>query len=249
MPPSLDPQAADMAIDTDTGDMDTGSELVKSARTAVRRKAERGEYRREIAYAILDEGLFCHVGFCDAGTPVVLPMAYARIGDALYLHGATGNRMLRQLAAGAELCITVTLVDALVLARSAFHHSMNYRSVMLLGAAARVEDEDEKRAAMAALLDHMAPGRSRDARSPTAKELRATSMVRIAIAEGSAKVRTGGPIEEPEDLDAAIWAGQIPLSVMAGVGVADDGLPPETHVPSYVRDYPPRRVPGPSGDR
>jgi uncharacterized protein len=226
-------------------DSDVGPELLKTARTTVRRKADRGGYGRDAAYAILDEGLLCHVGFSDAGTPIVLPMAYARIGDALYLHGATGNRMLRHLAGGAELCITVTLVDALVLARSAFHHSMNYRSVMLLGTAIRVEDEEEKRAAMAALLDHMVAGRSRHARSPTTRELRATAMVRIPIAEGSVKVRTGGPIEEPEDLAAAIWAGQIPLAVVADVGVADDGLPPGTEVPSYVRAYPPRRVMSP----
>ena len=216
--------------------------LAPTARTVLRRKSERGSHSRDVVDAILDEGLVCHVGFSAEGTPFVTPMAYARIGTTLYLHGATGNRMLRLLAQGADVCVTVTLLDALVLARSAFHHSMNYRSVMLFGTTTKVGDDEEKRRAMLALLDHVAAGRSSHARPPSDEELRATLVVRVPIAEGSAKVRTGGPIEEPEDLTAPIWAGQIPLTTIAGPAVADAGLPPGTPVPSYVRAYPSRNA-------
>jgi uncharacterized protein len=214
--------------------------LSRTDRTTLRRKKERGTYDTAVVNSILDEGLLCHVGFRVEGSTFVMPMAYARIGDTLYLHGATGNRTLRRLAEGVEVCITVTLLDALVLARSTFHHSMNYRSVMLFGTAARVDDDDEKRSATVALLDHIVPGRSADARAPSIEELRAVLMVRVPIAEGSAKVRTGGPIDEPDDMHAPIWAGHIPLSTVAGGGVADGGLPPDVSEPSYVRRYPPR---------
>jgi nitroimidazol reductase NimA-like FMN-containing flavoprotein (pyridoxamine 5'-phosphate oxidase superfamily) len=167
-------------------------------------------------------------------------MVYARIGDTVYLHGATGNHMLRTLAGEVAVCVTVTLVDGLVLARSAFHHSMNYRSVMLFGTAVRVEDDEEKRRATEALLDHMVPGRSADARPASTEELRSTLMIKVPIGEGSAKIRTGGPIDEPQDLGEPIWAGHIPLSVIAGTGVADGILPPETVEPTYVRSYPSR---------
>ncbi len=162
------------------------------------------------------------------------------IGDTLYLHGATGNRMLRHLAQGAEVCVTVTLLDALVLARSAFHHSMNFRSVMLFGTATRVEDEAEKFQATTALLEHIVPGRSAHARAPSAEELRAALMIRIPVAEGSVKIRTGGPIDEPGDLEEPIWAGEIPLSIVAGAAVTDGVLPPGTERPSYVNAYPSR---------
>jgi nitroimidazol reductase NimA-like FMN-containing flavoprotein (pyridoxamine 5'-phosphate oxidase superfamily) len=211
-------------------------------RTTLRRKKERGTYDRALVHGILDEGLLCHVGFGAEGSTFVVPMAYARIGDTLYLHGATGNRMLRSLADGAEVCVTVTLLDALVLARSAFHHSMNYRSVMLFGVTTRVTDDEEKRRATTALLDHIAPGRSGDARPPSSEELRAVLMIRVPILEGSAKIRTGGPIDEPEDMGEPIWAGQIPVSVVSGAAVADEGLPPGLEVPSYARAYPPRRA-------
>ncbi|HEY5025024.1 MAG TPA: pyridoxamine 5'-phosphate oxidase family protein [Acidimicrobiales bacterium] len=217
--------------------------LVPTDRTTLRRKKERGAYDRTVVDAILDEGLVCHVGFSVEGSTFVIPMAYARIGSTLYLHGATGNRMLRFLGEGAEVCITVTLLDALVLARSAFHHSMNYRSVMLFGTSSRVEGDDEKQQATMALLDHIATGRSADARPPSPEELRAALMIRVPIVEGSAKIRTGGPIDEPEDLDALIWAGHIPLSVGTGVAVADRGLPPGVEEPSYVRAYPARGAP------
>ena len=217
-------------------------QLDSTDRTTLHRKKERGSHRRDLVNALLDEGLLCHVGYRVGDGSFVMPMAYARIGDRLYLHGATGNRTLRHLADGAEICVTVTLLDALVLARSAFHHSMNFRCVMIFGVATRVVDDDEKRKAMTALLEHIAPGRSAHARPPSTEELRATLMVRLSIAEGSAKVRTGGPIDEPEDLATPVWAGQIPLSIVAGTGLPDGGLPPGTEEPSYVRSYPPRGV-------
>jgi nitroimidazol reductase NimA-like FMN-containing flavoprotein (pyridoxamine 5'-phosphate oxidase superfamily) len=210
-------------------------------RTGLRRMRERGTHDRAVVDAILDEGLLCHVGVNDGGTTVVTPMAYARIDDALYLHGAPGNRTLRLIADGAEVCVTVTLLDALVLARSAFHHSMNYRCVMLYGTGAAVEEAGEKVAASAALLEHMASGRSGDARMPTESELRSTLIVRFPIGEGSAKIRTGGPKDDDEDLDLPIWAGQIPFDLVAGPAVPADGLPEGTVVPAYATRYPSRR--------
>ena len=185
-------------------------------RTRVRRKAERGRYDRATVDAILDEALLCHVGFAVDGRPWVVPTAFARIDDHVYVHGATGNFALRSLAAGAEACITVTLLDGLVLSRSAFHHSMNYRSVMLFGTAEAVRDEDDKRAAVMAILEHLIPGRSGGTRPPTAEELRATLVVRLPIDEVSAKVRTGPPIEDDADLGLEHWAGVLPLTLTPG---------------------------------
>jgi nitroimidazol reductase NimA-like FMN-containing flavoprotein (pyridoxamine 5'-phosphate oxidase superfamily) len=205
----------------------------------VRRKRERGTHQRAVVDAILDEGLLCHVGVDDDG-PVVTPMAYARVGDRLYLHGAPGNRTLRLLADGTPACVTVTLLDGLVLARSAFHHSMNYRCVMLFGVGRAVEDDEEKLAASTALLEHMAAGRSADARLPNEAELRSTLIVSFPIEEGSAKVRSGGPIDDEEDREHPIWAGVVPLGLEAGAPVADDGLPGGTSTPPYAIRYPAR---------
>ena len=216
--------------------------LALTGRSTLHRKKERGSHQRDLVNAILDEGLLCHVGLAAEGSTFVMPMAYARVEDTLYLHGATGNRLLRKMAEGVEVCVTVTLLDALVLARSAFHHSMNYRSVMLFGTCTRVDDDDEKRKASNALLEHMAPGRSADARPPSIDELRAVLIVRVPIAEGSAKVRSGGPIDEPEDLAAPIWAGIIPFSTIASAAVADGEGLPDIEEPSYVRRYPARSV-------
>ena len=196
-------------------------------------------------HAIVDEGLICHVGFTHDGTTIVLPMAYGRVDDTLYLHGAAANAMLTAVGQRVEACVTVTLVDGLVLARSAFHHSMNYRSVVLVGQAEPVLDETEKSRALVAVVEHMVPGRSADARPPTRKELLATAVVRFPIEEGSAKVRTGGPVDDDEDLALGIWAGQIPLEVVAGPPVADACLPGDIAVPAYARDYPGRRPAGP----
>ena len=221
----------------------TGADdLTRTDRTMLRRKKERGSYDRALVNEILDEGLLCHVGFSVDGFTFVLPMAYARVGDALYLHGATGNRMLRHLAQGAEVCVTVTLLDGLVLARSAFHHSMNYRSVVLFGTTERVVDDDDKRLVSNALLEHLVPGRSAAARPASDEELRSVLMVRMPIAEGSAKVRAGGPIDEPEDLGGPFWAGHVPLSIVTGEAVADDGIPPGVEQPDCVRAFAERRA-------
>jgi uncharacterized protein len=218
------------------------ADLAVTGRTGLRRLKERGTHDRAVVDAILDEGLLCHVGVLDGTTPVVTPMAYARVGDRLYLHGAPANRTLDLLASGAPACVTVTLLDALVLARSAFHHSMNFRCVMLYGTGSVVEDDDEKLAASAALLEHMAAGRSTDARLPTPSELRATRIVRFPVDEGSAKVRTGGPKDDEEDLSRPIWAGVIPFHLVAGTGVPEPGLPDATPTPGYAVAYPDRRA-------
>jgi uncharacterized protein len=206
--------------------------LPSTARGTLRRKRERGSHERALINAVLDEGLVCHVGFAAGHGPIVLPMTYVRIDDHLYLHGAGGNDMLRHLADGADLCVTVTLLDGLVFARSAFHHSMNYRCVVLFAMATPVTDTAELLAASAALLDHLAPGRSADARSPTEAELRATLMVRIPISEGSAKVRTGGPIADPDDMQLPVWAGEVPLAMVAQSPVPDVNM--TEPVPAYL---------------
>jgi nitroimidazol reductase NimA-like FMN-containing flavoprotein (pyridoxamine 5'-phosphate oxidase superfamily) len=229
---------------TDGARADGSGELAVTERTALRRMRERGHHDRHTVNAILDEGLLCHVGFAEGASPVVLPMAYTRVDDRLYLHGAVGNRMLRHLVDGAEACVIVTLLDGIVLARSAFHHSLNYRCAVLFGRVTRVTDEAEQQLASAALLDHMAPGRAADARPPTPSELRQTLIVRMPIDEGSAKVRTGGPKDDPEDLDLPVWAGWLPIDVAAGTPVAEPDMPDGTPVPEYVRAYPPRRSAG-----
>jgi nitroimidazol reductase NimA-like FMN-containing flavoprotein (pyridoxamine 5'-phosphate oxidase superfamily) len=215
-----------------------------SDRTRVRRKADRGHYDRATVDAILDEGLLCHVGFAIDGRPWVVPTAFARIDDHVYVHGATGNFALRSLASGVETCITVTLLDGLVLSRSAFHHSMNYRSVMLFGTAHRVTEEDDKRAAVMAILEHLIPGRSGGTRSPTSEELRATLVVRLPIDEASAKIRTGPPIEDDEDLGLDHWGGVLPLTLIAGNPIPDEhaevrhGADSPDHVSKWRNVYP-----------
>ena len=205
--------------------MTPGSDLLQTDRTRVRRKAERGSFDRALADAILDEAYVAHVGFVVDGEPRVLPMTYGRDGDRLYLHGAVANGMLRA-AAGAEVCVTVTLLDGLVLARSAFHHSMNYRSVVLLGRAEKVDDETEKARAFDVLVDHVVPGRTREARPASPSELRQTLVLRLPIAEGSVKVRTGDAIDDPEDVGLAVWAGVVPLRCTAGEPLANADLDP-----------------------
>jgi uncharacterized protein len=212
-------------------------------RSKVRRLPERGAYDRETIGAILDEGFVCHVGFSTDKGPVVIPTGYARVGDVVYLHGAPANHALRTIGTGRPVCLVVTLVDGLVLARSGFHHSINYRSVVLYGTAKEVRDPVEKRAALDAVVEQIVPGRSADARGASESELRATRVVRISIDEASAKVRTGGPKDDPEDIEAGgIWAGQLPLTVVPGEPVPDDhggeGDPPEDlPVPDYVTHY------------
>jgi uncharacterized protein len=210
-------------------------QLTPTPRTKVRRLAERGRFDRAMVNEVLDEAYIAHVGFVVDGEPRVLPMTYGRDGDVLYLHGAAGNAMLRA-SSGAEVCVTVTLLDGLVLARSAFHHSMNYRSVVLLGTATKVEDEAAKRHAFDTIVEHVLPGRTQVARPANDIELRSTLVLRLPIEEGSAKVRTGGPKEDPEDMDLAVWAGVVPLRLTPSEPIQDpDQDLPDLPVPTPSR--------------
>jgi nitroimidazol reductase NimA-like FMN-containing flavoprotein (pyridoxamine 5'-phosphate oxidase superfamily) len=194
-------------------------------RTQVKRLPKRGVYDQAQVHAILDEGFICHVGFVADGQPYVIPTGYARSGGRLYIHGSAASRMLRALGQGAPLCVTVTLVDGLVLARSAFHHSMNYRSVVVLGQARVVDDPEEKTAALARFTDHIVPGRWDEVRQPTEQELKSTTVLALDLDEVSAKVRTGGPIDDEEDYALPVWAGVVPLRIEAGDPVPDTRLP------------------------
>jgi uncharacterized protein len=209
-----------------------------TSRTRLRRKAQRGLYDRATVADILDEALICHVGFAVDGRPWVFPTVHARIDDRLYLHGATANFGLQTLASGVEACVTATLVDGLVLARSAFHHSVNYRSVMVFGRAEAVRDEEEKRLAVTAIVEHAVPGRSADSRPPTTSELRSTVVVSLPIEEASAKIREGGPVDDPTDLDLPHWAGVLPLHLVPGPPAPDVS---GQRVPAYLREWPTRR--------
>lgn len=208
-----------------------------SERSQIRRLPQRAVYDRPAINAILDEALVCHVGFIDNGQPLVIPTIHVRIGDAIYLHGSPASRMMRSLAAGGEACITVTLVDGLVLARSAFHHSMNYRSVVLFGKGSAVDDASQKHAVLNCLAEHLIRGRWADARQPNADELRRTLVVRLPIDEASAKVRTGMPLDDEEDYALPIWAGVLPLRLTASPPLADPRLATGTPVPDYAVNY------------
>ncbi len=201
------------------------AEPLKTPRTTIRRLPKRAAYDRAVVEGILDEGRVCHIGFVADGVPFVLPTIYARVGDVIYLHGSAASRMLESLATGAEVCLTVTLVDGLVLARSAFHHSMNYRSVVVLGRPRLVDDLGERSRALRAIVDHVLPGRWDEVREPNAQELKATHVVALSISEASAKVRTGDPIDDEDDYALSVWAGQVPLRVVAEAPVPDARLP------------------------
>jgi len=205
-------------------------------RTTVRRLPTRGVYDAETIAAILDEGFVCHVGFMAEGQPFVIPTIYGRRGSRLYLHGSAVSRLLKTLAGGVPVCVTVTLVDGLVLARSVFNHSMNYRSVVVLGTAAVVEGE-EKAAALETIAEHIAPGRWQEARGPSANELKATLVLSLPLDEVSAKVRTGPPEDEDEDYGLPHWAGVLPLALVAGNPIADPRLPAGTALPPSVRGW------------
>jgi hypothetical protein len=211
-----------------------------TGRSALKRLPQRGEYGREGIYQILDEGFVCHVGFVVEGQPFVIPTGYARAGDTLYLHGAQASRMLRTLREGVEVCVTVTLVDGMVMARSAFHHSMNYRSAVVFGRAVAVEEAAEKLEALRALTEHLAPGRWAEVRQPTQSEMRATLVLALPLAEASGKVRTGPPLDDEEDYELKVWAGVVPLRVVAGEPIDDPrllpGVKPPPHVTRYARD-------------
>lgn len=209
----------------------------KTERTTLKRLPKRGAYDRNSIYGILDEGLICHVGFEVDGRPFVIPTGYARVEDRLFIHGSQASRMLRTLANGVEVCITVTLLDGLVLARSAFHHSMNYRSAVIFGRAFLVEDDTAKIAALLAFSEHVIPGRWSEVREPTVQELKATAVLSLELTEASAKVRTGPPIDDAEDYNLPVWAGVIPLKLTSGEPIKDPALPETIYVPPYARKY------------
>ena len=206
-------------------------------RTRVVREAHRGVYDRETVYQILDEGFLCHVGFVADGQPFVIPTSYGRKDASLYIHGSAASRMLRQMKDGVPVCVTVTLLDGLVLARSIFNHSMNYRSVMVLGKATLVEDAEEKLEALRLLSEHILPGRWAEARQPNERELKQTSVLKLPIEEFSAKVRTGPAIDDEEDYAFPAWAGVIPLEMTADAPIDDSRLDPAQAVPAYAKNY------------
>ncbi len=220
-----------------------GSPLTRTDRTAVRRLPKRGSYDRRVLNAILDEGLVCHVGFAVSGQPYVIPTTYGRVGDVLYVHGSAASRMLKEMRGGIAVCLTVTHLDGLVLARSAFHHSMNYRSAMVLGTAEEVVDEEERWTALRAIVDHVVPGRWEHTRPPSENEMRATLVLRLPIDEASAKIRTGPPVDDDADYTLPFWAGEIPVRTSILSAVPDPRLTPGIAAPPHVYAY--RR---PAGD-
>ena len=209
----------------------------QTERTRLKRLPKRGVFDRELVYGILDEGFICHVGFAVAGQPFVIPTGYARGDDQLFIHGSQVSRMLRTLSSGIDVCVTVTLVDGLVLARSAFHHSINYRSVVIHGRATMVHEREAKLAALLAFSEHVIPGRWDNVRAPTEQELKATTVLSLPLAEVSAKVRTGPPVDDEADYELPIWAGVIPLRLVPGAPVNDPRLNREIQLPRSVSDY------------
>jgi len=201
------------------------------------REPHRGFYDRETIYKILDEGIVCHVGFSPEGQPFVIPTLYARVGDAIYFHGSAASRMLRGASPGIPVCITVTLTDGLVLARSVFNHSMNYRSVVALGKATLVDVAAEKLEALRAFTEKILPGRWEEARQPNEKELKATSILKLALSEVSAKVRSGPVQDDEEDYALKVWAGIVPLHMQAGAQVRDERCDEAIATPEYAANY------------
>lgn len=213
------------------------SDFAKTRKNTIKRLPKRGHYDRETIYRILDEALICHVGFVEGGQPCVIPINFARMGDTIVLHGAKASRLLKHIEAGHPVCVEATIVDGLVLARSVFHHSLNYRSVVLFGTGRPVEDEQEKLAALAAVTEHLIPGRWKEARLPNRKELNATSVVSIAIEEASAKVRMGPPVDEEEDYRLPVWAGVLPLREAAFTPLRDELQVEDIALPEYIAGY------------
>lgn len=207
---------------------------LKTPRTTIRRLPKRGHYDRETLHAVLDAGFVCHLGIVVDGQPYVIPTAFGRDGDVLYLHGSAVSRTLKHAAQGVPVCLTVTHLDGLVLARSGFHSSMNYRSAVVLGTAEPVAGE-EKVHALAVISDHILRGRWAEIRGPSRKELNATAVLRLPIEEASVKIRTGPPADDEEDYALPVWAGVLPLTLTAGTPVPDDRLPADTQVPAYMK--------------
>lgn len=205
-----------------------------TARSKVKRLHERGRYDRDSVFAVLDAGLFCHIGYVIDGQPYVTPTGYWRVGDRLYWHGSSASRMLRAQSAGIPVCFTVMILDGLVLARSGFHHSVNYRSVMAFGKAHKIEDPDQKLAALDAYLERCLPGRNRELRPIDAQELKATSVLGMTIEEASAKVRSGPPKDDEPDYELPVWAGVVPIRQVLGDPVPDPRLPPGTKLPPHL---------------
>jgi uncharacterized protein len=223
-----------MSVNSESSSLKPGNSA-PTPRTRIVREPQRAVYDREVVNQILDEAFLCHVGFVVDGQPFVIPTSYGRDGDLLYIHGSAASRMLRNLDRGVPVCITVTLLDGLVLARSVFNHSMNYRSVVILGVATLVDDPSEKLAALRALSEHILPHRWDDARQPNEKELKATSVLRLPITEFSAKVRVGPAVDDEEDYSFPTWAGVIPLEMNSGTPIRDERC--EQELPAYLKSY------------
>lgn len=209
----------------------------RSDRTKVRRLPERAVYDREVVDSVLDEALICFVGLVHDGHPIVVPTIHARVGETLYLHGSPGSRVLRAMRRGTEVCVSAAIVDGLVVARTPFHNSMNYRSVVLYGVPRLVDERDEKWTALEAITEHVVPGRWDDSRPPNEKEFKGTLIVAVSLEEASAKVRSSGPKDEPEDYDLPYWAGVVPVQTVFGEPIVDEELRVDTDVPGYLREY------------
>ncbi|MBV6623366.1 MAG: pyridoxamine 5'-phosphate oxidase family protein [Rivularia sp. (in: Bacteria)] len=212
-------------------------QLTPSKRSKIKRLPKRGNYETQVIYNILDEALICHVGFTLNNQPFVIPTAYGRIDNKLYIHGSPASRMLRTLNQGIEVCVTVTLLDGLVLARSAFHHSMNYRSVVIFGTATLVNDTEEKNEALRAFTEHIIPGRWQEVRQPNKQELQGTMVLSLPLTEASAKLRTGNPVDDEADYDLPVWAGVLPLQMVPGKAIDDERLIAGVEIPYYIKNY------------
>ncbi|MGK7951875.1 MAG: pyridoxamine 5'-phosphate oxidase family protein [Xenococcaceae cyanobacterium] len=212
-------------------------QLFHNQRSTVKRLPNRASYERELIYQILDEGFICYVSFVAEGQPFVIPTAYGRVEDKLYIHGSPASRMLRALQTGIEVCVCVTLVDGLVLARSAFHHSLNYRSVVIFGTATIVKEPEQKLAALKAFSDNIIPDRWQEVRPPNPQELNGTLVLSLPLTEASAKMRTGAPVDAEKDYELPIWAGVIPLNITPGKPISDPRLSPDIPIPASVRSY------------
>jgi nitroimidazol reductase NimA-like FMN-containing flavoprotein (pyridoxamine 5'-phosphate oxidase superfamily) len=225
------PELRSKLIETDRH---SGDAMKLTARTKLTRLPNRGSHEQEVIDAILDAGFLAHVGFQREGQPFVIPTLYGREGEKLYLHGSAANRMLRELETGVDACVTVTLVDGLVLARSAFHHSMNYRSVVAFGTACLIEKPEQKMQALRIISEHLIAGRWMDVRSPTEKEIKATAVLEFSIEEASAKIRQGPPLDDEDDYSLPVWAGVVPMKLETKTPVPDPRLPKDTEVPQYA---------------
>jgi nitroimidazol reductase NimA-like FMN-containing flavoprotein (pyridoxamine 5'-phosphate oxidase superfamily) len=212
-------------------------EIKQTEKTKLKRIPKRGSFDQETIYKILDEAFICHVGFIVDNQPFVIPTAFGRKEEALYIHGSAASRMMREMSKGIDVCVTITLIDGLVLARSAFHHSMNYRSVVIFGKAEIITDEAEKNAALFAFIEHLIKGRWNEVREPNSKELKGTTVLKLGINEASAKIRTGDPIDDAEDYELNVWAGVIPLKIAAGKPIDDAKLEKEIEIPNYALNY------------